>query len=97
MLNRTAGINETWMDYLAKQNLIEPGTRTNLLGNALVVAVPKGESFAVHPEKGFDFAGAFTGRLALGDPSHVHCRSGSGSSEVLSIDVTRVASWSCWS
>jgi molybdate transport system substrate-binding protein len=63
--------NEQWMDYLATQNLIEPGTRTDLLGNALVVVVPKGESFAVRPEKGFDFAGAFTGRLALGDPSHV--------------------------
>jgi molybdate transport system substrate-binding protein len=63
--------NETWMDYLDQQGLVEPGTRTNLLGNALVVIAPKGETFSVRPEKGFDFAGAFTGRLALGDPSHV--------------------------
>jgi molybdate transport system substrate-binding protein len=63
--------NVKWMDYLDQQGLIEPDTRTNLLGNALVVIAPKGETFPVRPEKGFDFAGAFTGRLALGDPSHV--------------------------
>jgi molybdate transport system substrate-binding protein len=61
----------TWMDYLHDQALIEPETRTNLLGNTLVVIVPKGATFPVRPEKAFDFAGAFTGRLALGDPSHV--------------------------
>jgi molybdate transport system substrate-binding protein len=63
--------NVEWMDYLDKQGLIEPGTRINLLGNTLVIIAPKGETFPVRPEKGFDFAGAFTGRLALGDPSHV--------------------------
>jgi molybdate transport system substrate-binding protein len=63
--------NVTWMEYLDEQALIEPGTRTNLLGNTLVVIAPKGETFPVRPDKGFDFAGAFTGRLALGDPSHV--------------------------
>ena len=63
--------NAKWMDYLHEQALIEPETRTNLLGNALVVIAPKGETFPVRPEKGFNFAGAFTGRLALGDPSHV--------------------------
>ena len=63
--------NVKWMDYLDEQGRIEPGTRTNLLSNALVVIAPKGETFPVRPEKGFDFAGAFTGRLALGDPSHV--------------------------
>jgi molybdate transport system substrate-binding protein len=42
-----------------------------LLGNALAVIAPRGETFAVRPKKGFDFAGAFKGRLALGDPSHV--------------------------
>jgi len=63
--------NVKWMDYLDAQDLIEPGTRTNLLGNTLVVIVPKGETFPMRPEKGFDFASAFKGRLALGDPSHV--------------------------
>ena len=63
--------NVKWMDYLDEQGLIEPGTRTNLLGNALVVIAPRGEPFRVRPEPGFDFASAFKGRLALGDPSHV--------------------------
>src|SRR5215469_3929850 len=29
-----------WMDYLAKKNLIKPETRTNLLGNRLVLIAP---------------------------------------------------------
>jgi molybdate transport system substrate-binding protein len=63
--------NVKWMDYLDAQDLIEPRTRTNLLGNTLVIIVPTGETFPMRPEKGFDFASAFKGRLALGDPSHV--------------------------
>jgi len=63
--------SEEWMNYLDERGFIEAGTRTNLLGNALVVIAPKGETFPVRPEKGFDFASAFTGRLALGVPSHV--------------------------
>lgn len=63
--------NIKWMDYLDEQGLIEPGTRTNLLGNTLVVIVPKGKTFPMRLEKGFDFPSAFKGRLALGDPSHV--------------------------
>ena len=30
----------TWMDYLDKAKLIRPGTRRNLLGNALVLIEP---------------------------------------------------------
>lgn len=60
-----------WMDYLDKKDLIEKDTRADLLGNALVVVAIKGEGFKVEARKGFDFAGAFNGRLALGDPSHV--------------------------
>ena len=30
-----------WMDYLDKRGLIDPATRTNLLGNALVLIAPK--------------------------------------------------------
>jgi molybdate transport system substrate-binding protein len=63
--------NMKWMDYLDEQGLIEPGTKTNLLGNTLVVIVPKGKTFPMRLEKGFDFPSAFKGRLALGDPSHV--------------------------
>src|SRR5262249_52449383 len=30
-----------WMDYLAKKNLIKPETRSNLLGNRIVLIAPK--------------------------------------------------------
>lgn len=63
--------NPEWMSYLDSLDLIERDTRTDLLGNALVVVAPKGEGFLVEPRRGFDFAGAFKGRLALGDPDHV--------------------------
>ncbi len=63
--------NPVWMDYLEHRELFEPETRIDLLGNVLVVVAPKGEAFCVTPQKAFDFAGAFEGRLALADPSHV--------------------------
>ena len=34
----------TWMDYLDKAKLIQPGTRRNLLGNALVLIEPADSS-----------------------------------------------------
>lgn len=63
--------NEAWMNYLAKEGLLEPESRINLLGNALVVVATKEEGFEVIPRSDFDFANAFQGRLAVGDPSHV--------------------------
>ena len=63
--------NIKWMDFLAREKLIEPNTRINLLGNALVIIVPKDEKFDVKPHADFDFPNAFDGQLALGDPSHV--------------------------
>ncbi len=63
--------NSDWMDYLQTRGLIESDTRIDLLGNALVLIAYEGESFPVRVDKNFDFAAAFTGRLALGDPAHV--------------------------
>ena len=63
--------NVEWMDYLQAHQHIEQDTRVDLLGNALVVIAPTGEPFIVRLARDFDFAGAFTGRLALGDPDHV--------------------------
>jgi molybdate transport system substrate-binding protein len=60
-----------WMDYLDKKGLIEKETRTDLLGNRLVIVALRDEGFRVEPRKGFDFPGAFRGRLALGDPASV--------------------------
>ena len=63
--------NVKWMDFLATEKLLEPDTRINLLGNALVIIAPEDEKFAVEPHADFDFPSAFSGQLALGDPSHV--------------------------
>jgi len=63
--------NVAWMDYLVQEAVLEPDTRVNLLGNSLVVIAPQGEGFEVVPQADFDFANAFRGRLAVGDPSHV--------------------------
>ena len=48
----------TWMDYLDKAKLIRPGTRRNLLGNALVLIEPSNSSADLKIAPGFDLAGA---------------------------------------
>ena len=60
-----------WMDYLEAKNLIEPATRVDILTNSLILITPPGAAFAVHLRPDFDFAAAFSGRLALADPDHV--------------------------
>jgi molybdate transport system substrate-binding protein len=63
--------DEDWMDYLDKKNLLAPGTRTDLLGNRLVLIGPRGVApIAIRP--GFDLKGALKGRrLAIADPASV--------------------------
>lgn len=56
--------DEEWMDRLAGENLLKPGTRVDLLGNDLVVIAPRGV-------EGSGLAGLGDGRLALADPSAV--------------------------
>jgi len=64
--------NPRWMDYLAEQDLIEPSSRLDLLGNALVLIVPLDSGAKVEIAAGFDLAGLLDGRpLALADPDHV--------------------------
>ena len=65
--------DEQWMDYLDKKKLVAAGTRTDLLGNALVLVSPKSE-----PPRKIDIGANMPlakmlgdGRLALGDPEHV--------------------------
>jgi molybdate transport system substrate-binding protein len=68
-----ASADEQWMDYLARSNLIVPGTRNDLLGNQLVLIVPSDHATTVAIRPGFDLVrllGA-NGRLALGDPANV--------------------------
>ena len=58
-----------WMDYVAKKDLIQSDTRTNLLGNKLVLIAPKDTKLGtIKIEKGFDLAKlAGNGRITTGD------------------------------
>jgi len=60
-----------WMDYLAARDLIDVGSRVDLLANRLVMIAPCGGLFVVRFDPEFDVAAAIGGRLALGDPTHV--------------------------
>ncbi|MEJ2375062.1 MAG: molybdate ABC transporter substrate-binding protein [Pseudolabrys sp.] len=61
--------NVKWMDFLAKQKLVKPGTRIDLLGNRLVLIAPKNSKLGhVAIEKGFDIARlAGKDRIAVAD------------------------------
>ncbi|SPF36520.1 molybdate transporter subunit; periplasmic-binding component of ABC superfamily [Syntrophobacter sp. SbD1] len=65
--------DEKWMDYLAKEKLIDSSTRFNLLGNRLVLIAPADSKVGeVNISKSFDLAGLLAGgKLAMGDPDHV--------------------------
>jgi molybdate transport system substrate-binding protein len=55
-----------WMDYLAGKNLIKPETRSNLLGNRIVLIAPKDKSVTVDIKPGFDLAKLLAGgRLSV--------------------------------
>jgi molybdate transport system substrate-binding protein len=64
--------NPKWMDYLAERGMIEPNSRSDLLGNRIVFIAPKGRrpSLAGSPiaelieRIGDD-------KIAMGDPTHV--------------------------
>lgn len=65
--------NEQWMNYLAERNLIEPASRSNMLGNDLVLVAPKDAALSVlvtHETHLLPLLGA-DGRLSVGDPAHV--------------------------
>jgi molybdate transport system substrate-binding protein len=57
-----------WMDYLQQRNLIRADTRTNLLGNALVLIAPAGSSASFDIARSADLSALIAdGRLAVGD------------------------------
>ncbi|MEZ2131664.1 MULTISPECIES: molybdate ABC transporter substrate-binding protein [unclassified Sinorhizobium] len=61
-----------WMDYVAKKNLIKTDTRSNLLGNAIVLVAAKDKAKPVDIKEGFDLAGLLGGgRLAMGEVKSV--------------------------
>ena len=55
-----------WMDYVANRNLIKADTRSNLLGNRIVLIAPKDKAKRIKP--GFDLAKLLGDeRLAMGN------------------------------
>jgi molybdate transport system substrate-binding protein len=65
--------NKKWMDYLEEKQMIEKGTRIDLLSNRIVLIVPADsgvKDVAIGP--GFDLLPLIgDGRLSMGDPDHV--------------------------
>ena len=66
-----ASADLTWMDYLDRRGWVAASTRVNLLGNDLVLIVPKGKQFPVQMKAKFDIAAAFDGKLCTGEPGVV--------------------------
>ena len=61
-----------WMDYLEKRGRIEAATRTNLLGNHLVLIAPKAAPVTLAIAPGFPLVKALEGgRLAVADTDTV--------------------------
>jgi molybdate transport system substrate-binding protein len=61
-----------WMDYLASKNLIKAATRTNLLGNRIVLIARKDEAQPVEIKAGFDLNKIVgEGRLAIANVESV--------------------------
>lgn len=60
-----------WMDYLVERRRVAADAPQDLLGNALVLIAPKGETFPVRFDAGFKPETAFKGRLCMGDPEVV--------------------------
>jgi molybdate transport system substrate-binding protein len=64
--------DEDWMDELAAKGLIEADSRTDLLGNTLVLIAPSSSSVRFEFGRDLDLAAILgDGRLALGDPQSV--------------------------
>ena len=61
-----------WMDYVEKKALIDTNSRSNLLGNALVLIAPKGSAAAIDLKQGADLGKLVgNGRLAVGNVDSV--------------------------
>ncbi|MHC4948071.1 MAG: molybdate ABC transporter substrate-binding protein [Planctomycetota bacterium] len=60
-----------WMEEADRRGLLEPGSTRAVASNRLVLVAPRGQPIEVSFNSGHDFARAFEGSLALGDPTHV--------------------------
>jgi molybdate transport system substrate-binding protein len=61
-----------WMNYVAQKNLIKPETRSNLLGNRIVLIAHKDKAQPIEIKAGFDLAKALgEGRLSMANVDSV--------------------------
>jgi molybdate transport system substrate-binding protein len=61
-----------WMDDVEGKNLIKADTRSNLLGNQVVLVAPADSNASIDIAPGMDLAGALNGgKLAMADPAAV--------------------------
>ena len=61
-----------WIDYVAQKNLIRPDTRSNLLGNRIVLIARKDKAQPVDIKPGFDLAKVIgDGRLSMANVDSV--------------------------
>jgi molybdate transport system substrate-binding protein len=64
--------DQEWMDYLQTRNLIDKGSRRELIGNRLVLIAPADSKLDLKIAPGFRLASALgNGRLSTGDPDTV--------------------------
>jgi molybdate transport system substrate-binding protein len=68
-----ASADEKWMDQLATERRVRPQTRSDVVGNTLVLVEPKASLKPVIVKTGMNFNALLgaAGRLAVGDPAHV--------------------------
>src|SRR5207237_9830244 len=76
-----------WMDYLETRKLIKPGSRSDLLGNGIVLIAPAASPVKLTIAPGFALASALgSGRLAMADPAAVPAgRSGKAALDKLGV------------
>lgn len=60
-----------WMDYLQNKKRVAANDRINLLGNRLVLIIPKGQSLNIKLDKTTDPNKVFTGKVCTGDTKSV--------------------------
>lgn len=71
--NIFASADLKWMDWAQQRHLIVDATRRTLLGNSLVLVMPKNQLHKLTIDRTLDLAALLgpKGRLAVGDPTHV--------------------------
>lgn len=64
--------NPKWMSYLDDKNLVEQGTRCDILGNTIVLITPSASDLTLDIHPGFSLLNVLGNeKISMGDPDHV--------------------------